>query len=94
MSAITVAELYSGVKGEQEQTKLDYFLSLFTVIPLTNEIAMKGGRLRQKWHASHGMGLADALIAATANGYEMSLVSLNEKHFAMLENLFIPYRKK
>lgn len=93
ISAITIAELYSGVKGVQEREELDYFTSLFSVLPLTSEIAIVGGLLRKKWHASGGMGLADALIAATANVHKMSLISLNEKHFGMLENLLVPYRK-
>lgn len=93
ISAVTLAELYSGIKGAQEREELDYFTSLFTVFALTKELAIEGGLLRQKWHASHGMGLADALIAATANVHEMSLVSLNEKHFGMLEYLLVPYRK-
>jgi predicted nucleic acid-binding protein len=94
VSAITIAELYSGVKGEQEREELNYFLSLFTVIPVTGDIAAEGGLLRQKWHGSHGMGLADALIAATASSHKMKLISLNEKHFGMLGFLSIPYRKK
>lgn len=93
VSAVTIAELYSGVKGDQEREELDYFTSLFTVLPVTSEIAVIGGLLRQTWHASHGMGLADALIAATANFHKMNLASLNEKHFGMLETLLVPYRK-
>jgi len=93
VSAITIAELYSGVKEEQEREELDYFLSLFTVIPVSGDIAAKGGILRQKWHGSHGMGLADALIAATARSHKMTLFSLNEKHFGMLDFFRVPYRK-
>lgn len=94
VSAITIAELYSGVKGEQEREELDYFTSLFTVISVSGDIATEGGILRHKWHASHGMGLADALIAATASSRKMMLISLNEKHFGMLDFLKVPYRKQ
>ncbi len=93
ISVITIAELYSGVKGDQEREELDYFLLIFTVFPVTTEIAVEGGILRQRWHDSHGMGLADALIASTANVHEMNLVSLNEKYFGMLDFLIVPYRK-
>ena len=93
ISAITIAELYSGVKGDQEREDLDFFLSLFTVLPVTAEIAVEGGILRQTWHVCHGMGLADALIASTAKVHEMNLASLNEKHFGMLDFLIVPYRK-
>ena len=94
VSAITIAELYSGVKDEEEKKELEYFVSLFNVIPVSVEIAVEGGYLRQAWYESHGMGLADALIAATAGLNKMHLVSLNEKHFGMLGFLSVPYRKQ
>jgi predicted nucleic acid-binding protein len=93
ISAISIAELHSGLKGEKEERDLDYFLSLFTIYPVTEEIAIAGGKLRNKWYQSHGMGLADALIAATANIHGMKLISLNSKHFGMLESLEVPYKK-
>lgn len=93
LSAITIAELYTGVKGEEERNKLEYFLSLFNIIPVSKEIATEGGQLRQKWHKSHGTGLADALIAATATSNSLTLISLNKKHFGMMETLHVPYKK-
>jgi len=93
ISAISIAELYSEVKGNQERRDLDYFISLFEVHPITKVIAIDAGALRQNWYKSHGMGLADALIAATADFNQMKLLSLNEKHFGMLNFLQVPYRK-
>lgn len=93
MSAITIAELYSGLKGRKEKSDLEYFLSLFDVIPVSKDIATEAGLLRRKWHRSHDMGLADALIAATAASNNMTLYSLNEKHYGMLDILEVPYRK-
>jgi len=93
ISAISIAELYSGVKESQERRDLDYFISLFEVHPITKVIAIDAGALRQNWYKSHGMGLADALIAATADFNQMKLLSLNEKHFGMLNFLQVPYRK-
>jgi predicted nucleic acid-binding protein len=37
--------------------------------------------------------LADALIAATAESRQASLVTLNSKHFPMLANVVVPYQK-
>ena len=91
-SVVTIAELYSGVR-EEEQQELEYFMSLFTVFPLTVEIAKEAGFLRQSYFKSHGMGLADAMIAATAKANGATLVSLNVRHFSMLDNLLIPYTK-
>lgn len=93
ISAVTIAELYSGIKGDAERDELAWFLSLFTVLPLTEEIAIDAGKLRQNYFRSHGMSLADAMIAATARSFGARLISLNKKHFAMLGNLVVPYEK-
>ena len=64
-----------------------------TVFPITVEIAKEAGYLRQSYFKSHGMGLADAMIAATAKAHGATLVSLNVRHFSMLDDLLIPYTK-
>lgn len=93
ISAITLAELFTGIRTDEEKEELTYFISLFDVIPVSDKIAIVGGQLRQKWYSSHGMGLADALIAATAELHELTLISLNKKHFGMLTYYEIPYQK-
>jgi predicted nucleic acid-binding protein len=49
ISAITVAELYAGVR-DQERRQLAEFISLFDVIPVTHAIAESGGLYNQKIH--------------------------------------------
>jgi predicted nucleic acid-binding protein len=39
------------------------------------------------------VGLADALIAATATQRQVPLVTLNRKHFPMLQDVIVPYHK-
>ena len=48
ISAITVAELYAGVK-DSEREQLDALISLFEVIPATKEVAVTGGLLKQQY---------------------------------------------
>ncbi len=91
ISVITAAELYAGVREGVERAKLDTFLLAFVVIPLDSAIAVRGGLLRRDYGKSHGMGLADALIAATALVRQVQLVSLNRKHFPMLPDIRTPY---
>ena len=43
--------------------------------------------------ASHGVGLADAIIAATATLEDAALGTLNIKHYPMLAGLEPAYRK-
>jgi len=93
LSSIVVAELYAGVRDD-EREKLDEFVSLFPVLPITPEIAKAGGPLKRDYHRSHGVGLADALMAATAVSENAELKTLNTKHYPMLKGLKPPYVKK
>ena len=67
ISSIAVAELYSGVRDESEREALETFLKAFEIVPVDREIAIKGGTYRRDYVKSHNTGLADALIAATAD---------------------------
>lgn len=91
VSAVTVAELYAGVREGQERTALGAFVGAFEALPLDQAIAEKGGLLRRDYGKSHGTGLADALIAATAELQRATLVTRNRKHFPMLKHVQVPY---
>ncbi|MEI7901694.1 MAG: type II toxin-antitoxin system VapC family toxin [bacterium] len=93
LSAIVVTELYAGVKGAAEQAALDAFVSLFRVIPVTQELARAGGLLKRDYGKSHGVGLADALVAASAQAENASLLTLNTRHYPMLKGLRPAYAK-
>lgn len=93
ISSITVGELYQGVIEGDERTALDSLISAFTILPVTEEIAKEGGLICRKYRKTHNSGLADCLIAATARRHDLPLISLNLKHFPMLENVSKPYRK-
>ena len=93
LSAIVVAELYAGVKGEREQAALDAFVSVFRVIPVTSALAQAGGLLKRDYGQSHGVGLADAIVAATAQAESASLITLNSRHFPMFKGLRPAYMK-
>jgi hypothetical protein len=93
ISAITVAELLAGVREGQERAALDTFIAAFDVVPVTAEVAVRGGPLRRDHGKAHGTGLADALLAATAELRQARLVKRNRKQFPMLPNVLVPYRK-
>ena len=93
LSPIVVAELYAGVKGTDELSVLENFLSLFHVVPLTSEIAKLGGLYRRDFGKSHGVGLADAILAATAKAEKAELKTLNVKHYPMFSGLKPTYKK-
>ena len=93
MSAMTMAELYAGVREGEERTKLDTFISAFAVIPLDQQIAIQGGLYRRNYKKSHNVGLADAVIAATVESQKATPVTLHDKHFPMLKTVIVPYKK-
>lgn len=94
ISAMNVAELYQGIRNGKEQAKLSKMLTAMTALPITPEIAELGGLFSRDFRTSHGCGLADCLIAATADLHGLTLVTLNAKHFPMLKTKETPYRKK
>jgi len=93
LSSIVVAELYAGVKGDAEQAALENFVSLFRVAPVSSEIAKAGGLYKRDYGKSHGVGLADAILAATAEVENAALKTLNIKHYPMLKGLRPAYKK-
>lgn len=94
LSSIVVAELYAGVKGERELSTLDDFISFCRIAPVSQKIARLGGLYKRDYAKSHGVGIADAIIAATAEHEELDLKTLNIRHYPMLKGLKPPYTKE
>ena len=93
VSVITLAELRAGMR-DSEGTLLDELERAVDARPVTPEIARRAGDLRRAFGPSHGTGLADALIAATALVEDLTLYTLNIRHFPMLDaQVQRPYRK-
>jgi predicted nucleic acid-binding protein len=92
VSVITVAELFAGVGGDEEEESLKQFLLAFTVLAVTEKVARLGGIHRRDYKPSHGTGLTDALIAATAEENGAYLVTFNRRHFPMVE-VTVPYER-
>jgi len=93
LSVISVAELYSGVRDGDERICLEAALDACHVIDVSNAIAKRAGLYKRSFAKSHGVNLPDALIAASAKEYGLSLATLNLKHFPMFKDVFVPYKK-
>ncbi|MFH0907146.1 MAG: type II toxin-antitoxin system VapC family toxin [bacterium] len=93
LSAMTVAELYAGVRDGEEVRTLERFCRAFQIVDVNAAIAGRGGMLRRDYGKSHGVGLADAIIAACAESKKATLVTLNRRHFPMLQGVITPYSK-
>ncbi len=93
LSPIVIAELYAAVKGVDELSVLDNFVSLFPTAPINSEIAKAGGLYKRDFGKSHGVGLADAILAATADKENAELKTLKVKHYPMIKGLKPAYKK-
>ena len=93
LSSIIAAELYAGVRGYEELSKLDSLISLFRVVPVSRELARAAGLYKRDYAKSHGVGLADAIVAATAQAEDAELKTLNTKHYPMINGLRPAYAK-
>ena len=97
LSAMSVAELYAGVRGDAggpEQVALSDLLDLFPVVPIGLQVARVGGLYHRDYGKSHGVGLADAVVAASADASSASLKTLNVRHYPMFNGLEPAYRKE
>jgi predicted nucleic acid-binding protein len=80
-SSVTRAELFAG-RGTEER-RVRRLLEPFNELPVDRVVAERAGRLRR----TLGIGLADALIAATAREHALTLVTRNTKDFAAVLGL-------
>lgn len=92
VASITIAELYAGVRSEEEAILRD-FLNLFEVVEFDGELARKAGYLRNRYGSSHGTGLADAVIAASVVAANARLVTFNERHYPMIDDIVVPWSR-
>lgn len=84
-TAVTEAELFHGIRSKKEEKNLLETLSIFVCLDLTKEVGQQAGYYLYKYRKSHGVELADALIAAAAKVYQFSLSTFNWKHYPMKE---------
>jgi tRNA(fMet)-specific endonuclease VapC len=82
-SAITIAEIYAGMKGH-EQTKTAELLDSLTIIEVTRGIAEKAGAYKRTIR-SQGLELDDCIIAATAFLRHAMLATGNARHYPMTD---------
>jgi len=90
-SPVSLAEIRHGVR-ESERDTVERLFSGTTCVPINEEIGKRAGDYLRAFHASHGVELADALIAASASVHELYLWTRNRKHFPMKDVEFFAKR--
>jgi len=81
VSVITQAELFAG--NQREEPAIEALLTRLTTVDVDATIARVAGRIRR----STRLGLADALIAATAVEHQLPLMTRNRRHFERVPGL-------
>jgi len=71
MSTTNVAEIYLFLLRHDKETLLPYIVERCNIILLTEELAVKAAKIKHK----HKMGLADAIVYATAQEHGATLIT-------------------
>ncbi|MBI4239058.1 MAG: PIN domain-containing protein [Deltaproteobacteria bacterium] len=83
-TAISEAEIVHGMRpSEEERVRLT--LSTFECLEITQAIGRRAGLYLRRYAKSHGMDVADALIAAAAAEHNYALCTFNWKHYPMTD---------
>jgi predicted nucleic acid-binding protein len=80
-AAISVAEIYAGMK-DHEREKTSELLDSLTIVDITREIAEKAGAYKRTIR-TQSLELDDCIIAAAASVHRAVLVTGNGKHYPM-----------
>ncbi|HEV1285422.1 MAG TPA: type II toxin-antitoxin system VapC family toxin [Bryobacteraceae bacterium] len=97
VSIVTLMELQRGAKSKLEtKTTRELFQQRgFRILPLSESIGHIAAGLIEEHSLSCGLGVHDALIAATARDAGETLATANVRHFRPIANLDIkPFRPR
>jgi predicted nucleic acid-binding protein len=86
-SPVSVAELWAGARPNEYDALNNLFRAL-TCIPIDGEAGHQAGVYLKQYRRSHGVEVADALIAAGAVANRAELWTRNRKHYPMKEISF------
>jgi len=84
ISPIIIAEILAGAKKKETEI-INNLFSLMNIIDINKEVGKIAGEYLAAFSKSHGLEIADALIAASVTFGKMKLWSLNKKHYPMLD---------
>lgn len=91
VSAVSVTEITGGMRSA-ERREVWQLLGSFRIEPATGPVAGRAGEFMRKYRRSHtGIGIADYLIAGTADVRGLRLATLNVRHFPMFGGLAVPF---
>lgn len=89
ISAVSYMELLQGLRDKVELRDLRQAIRFWDarIVQIDEEISARAMFLVEEYALSHGMQMADALIAGTAVALGVSLVTANDRHYRHIEGL-------
>lgn len=92
VSAITQMELLVGCRNKAELRNTERFLQRFQVLKLNELMCDTALELLRRYRLTHGLMIADALIAATAMTINQPFISKNQRDYHFISGLqLLPY---
>jgi len=90
-SEVTRVEILRGLRAP-ERAPTERLFQLIDWRPVDQPIAQLAGELGRRFRKSHaGVGVADLIVAATAEHLGLPVATANTKHFPMFPKLKPPY---
>jgi predicted nucleic acid-binding protein len=92
VSAVTQMELIVGCTNKADLRKVENFLQQFSIIKVDQDISDRSVELLKFYRLSHGLLIADSLIAATAIVWDYPLATKNQRDYKFIQELnLLPY---
>ena len=90
---VTYFELLAGCRNRREQRIVTREMRNYYLLFLTEDISRTALSWYTSFHLSHGVGFLDTLLGATAFHHDLTLATLNTKHFSPLPSVQVdcPY---
>ncbi|NLO19456.1 MAG: type II toxin-antitoxin system VapC family toxin [Ignavibacteria bacterium] len=89
LTSISFMEILQGARNKNELYYLLKTIKRFKVLRFTEAASMKSAILIEKFVLSHGLQIADAIIAAIAIDYGLPLFTLNIKDFRFIDEIVL-----
>ena len=89
ISSIVRLEFKAGALNTRELKKINRILTQIKLVDIDQSVLDLADILIEKYTLSHGMGIYDAIIAATCLIYAIPLWTYNKKDFKYIEELVL-----
>ena len=87
VSVVSQLELIVGCRNKTELNNLEKFFRRFQILKISDQISDLAVDLIKQYFLSHGLLIADGIIAATAIFYKEDFITMNQRDFRFIKNL-------